>query len=210
MWARLAPVRGLPNLLRGCRPRSKASIKSRSSSRTSLPVKTLRRQSQFQVTPLVTGSTPVAVATANPLVALFSAPACPSGSSMRVYFQQQSKSTPATTTNWANCHAASTMTFEIAGMYPSTTYQMFAQTDTGGVVTNGPIVNFTTGALPTNITFPTFTTIVAPGSQTDTALKVLLHDPIEHWREPLPWRGDRLIRQDYLVLHAVTPQLPTC
>ena len=134
---------------------------------------------QFQITPLATGSTPVAVATANPLVALFSAPACPSGSSMRVSFQQQSKSTPATTTNWANCHAASTMNFEIAGMYPSTAYQMFSQTDTGGTVTNGPLVNFTTGALPTNITFPTFTTIVAPSSQTDTALKVILHDPIK-------------------------------
>src|ERR1035438_318105 len=41
----------------------------------------------FQVTPLVSGSMPVAVRTANPLVALFSAPACPAGSSMRVAFQ---------------------------------------------------------------------------------------------------------------------------
>jgi arylsulfate sulfotransferase len=134
---------------------------------------------QFRVTPLVTGTTPVAVATANPLVALFGAPACPSGSSMRVYFQEQSKSTAATTTNWANCHAAGTMNFEIAGMYPSMTYEMMAQTDTGGTVTNGPVVNFTTGALPSSITFPTFTKIVRPSSQTDTALKVLLHDPIE-------------------------------
>lgn len=38
----------------------------------------------FQVNPLVTGSAAVAVPTANPLVALFSAPACAAGSSMRV------------------------------------------------------------------------------------------------------------------------------
>jgi arylsulfate sulfotransferase len=147
---------------------------------------------QFQINPLVTGSTPVVVATANPLVALFSAPACPLGSSMRVYvnarpeavrmldklplIQQHSTSPPVATTNWANCHEVGSMTFEIAGMYPSTTYEMYAQTHTGRVVTNGPVVEFTTGALPANITFPTFTTIVAPGSQTDTALPVLLRD----------------------------------
>ena len=132
---------------------------------------------QFKIAPLVIGSQPVVVATANPLVALFSAPACASGSQMRVYFQQQLKSTPATTTNWAKCHTAGTMTFEIAGMYPSTAYDMLAQTETAGVVTNGPVVHFTTGALPTNMTFPTFTAVVGPGLQTDTALKVLLSDP---------------------------------
>ena len=131
---------------------------------------------QFQVNPLVTGTTPVAVATANPLVALFSAPACPVGSMMRVYFQQHSKSTPATTTNWANCMAKGTMTFEIAGMYPSASYEMYAQTETGGKVTNGATVIFKTGALPTNLGFPTFSTVVAPGPQTDSGLKVLLRD----------------------------------
>ena len=45
---------------------------------------------KFQVTPLVTGSTPIIVGTANPLVSLFSAPACASGSSIRVSFQEQS------------------------------------------------------------------------------------------------------------------------
>src|SRR5580698_5304691 len=38
------------------------------------------RTAQFQVKPLVTGGTPVAVSTANPLVALFSAPSCAAGS----------------------------------------------------------------------------------------------------------------------------------
>ena len=131
---------------------------------------------QFQVTPLVTANRPVAVATVNPLVALFSAPACPAGSTMRVSFQQNSKRTPATTTNWVKCKPKGTMNFEIAGMYPSVTYQMFAETNTGGTVTDGPTLNFTTGALPTNIAFPTATTIVAPQPQADTALRIILGD----------------------------------
>src|ERR1700733_15410797 len=110
----------------------------------------------FHVTPLVTGKTPVAVKTANPLVALFSAPACAVGSTMRVSFQQTSQKTPATTTNWANCRANATMTFEIAGMYPSTPYEMFAQTDTGGKGTEGPTVSFASGPRPRTLVFCDF------------------------------------------------------
>ena len=131
---------------------------------------------RFQVNPLVTGSSPVVVATANPLVALFSAPSCAAGSSMRVRFQQQSKSTPAVTTSWVACHAPNTMTFEVAGMYPSTTYQLYAQTITSGKITNGATLSFTTGALPSNISFPTFSVLV-PG--TDAANPLLLHNLVQ-------------------------------
>jgi hypothetical protein len=128
----------------------------------------------FQVTPLVSGSMPVAVRTANPLVALFSAPACPAGSSMRVAFQEQSLNRPATATNLVTCHPPTTMNFEIAGMYPTTAYNMFAQTVTGGRAVNGPVVSFTTGALPADIPFPAFKTVLAPGSGSDSAESVLL------------------------------------
>jgi len=134
---------------------------------------------QFQVNRLVSGGMPVVVPTANALVALFSAPSCPAGSSMRVYFQQQSKSTPATVTDWMKCHPPASMTFEIAGMYPSTTYTMHSQTLTGSTQTNGPVLNFTTGALPTNISFPTFHMRVPPGSQTDTTDSIILHNLIQ-------------------------------
>jgi hypothetical protein len=137
---------------------------------------TAQRTATFQVTPLVSGSAPVAVPTANPLVALFSAPACAAGSSMRVVFQMQSLSKPATATNAVNCHPPTTMNFEIGGMYPSTAYNMFSQTTTGGVTVNGPTVSFTTGALPANIPFPTFKTIVHPG-QIDSADSTLLISP---------------------------------
>jgi hypothetical protein len=128
----------------------------------------------YQINPLVTGNTPVVEATANPLVALFSAPSCGSGSSMRVAFQEQSGGTPAVATNWVPCHPPATMTFEIAGMYPSTPYNMYAQTkNTNGRITNGPTLTFTTGALPTTIVFPTYT-VLTPAS--DTTYPVILHN----------------------------------
>jgi arylsulfate sulfotransferase len=134
---------------------------------------------QFQVSPLLTGGNPVALATANPLVALFSAPSCQAGSQVRVRFQPASQTAPAMITNWVACHPPNSITFEIAGMYPSTTYQMFSQTATSGKIVNGPNVNFTTGALPTTIPFPTIKTIVPAGPQTDTADPVILHNLLQ-------------------------------
>jgi len=130
----------------------------------------------FQVNPLVTGSQPVAAATGNPLVALFSAPSCPSGSAMRINFQQQSKATPATNTNYAPCHPPSTMTFEIGGMHPGATYEMFSETSNGGTTVHGPTITFTTGALPKSINFPPVTVTMPRGPSADAADKILLID----------------------------------
>jgi arylsulfate sulfotransferase len=130
----------------------------------------------FQVNPLVTGSTPVVVPTAHPLVALFSAPSCPAGSTMSVVFQQKSMKNPAFQTNWINCHPPATVTFEIGGMYPHATYNMYAQTNTGGTIVNGPTLSFATGSPPAGIPIPKFLTVVAPGPQTDTTDSVLLHN----------------------------------
>ena len=128
----------------------------------------------FSVAPLVTGGSAVAASTANPLVALFSAPACPSGSNMRASFRQNAANGPVANTYWAACNGSTTMTFEIASMYPSTTYLIHSQTETGGKSTNGANVKFTTGPLLTSIPFPTFKVIVPAGSQTDTGEPVLL------------------------------------
>jgi len=130
----------------------------------------------FQVNPLVTGTRPVAVATANPLVALFSAPPCPAGGKMRVKFTE-SKATTGTTTPWTPCNASNTTTFEIAGMHQSSWYHMFSQTDVAGKVTDGPIIGFKTGALPTNSPFPEFTVAVPAGSGADTSDHILLEGP---------------------------------
>jgi hypothetical protein len=143
-------------------------------------LETASHTATFQVTPLVSGSSPVAVATSNPLVALFSAPSCAAGSTVRVAFQQQSLSKPAILTTAVKCHPPTTMNFEIAGMSPSTAYNMYAQTITGGQPVNGPTVTFTTGALPTaTVPFPPYKTIVPPDAQTDTAESVLLLSPVQ-------------------------------
>ena len=142
---------------------------------------TTSKSGPYTINPLVTGSTPVVVATANPLVALFSAPSCAAGSSMRVHFQT---GTTITSGNWVACHPPNTMTFEVAGMYPSTTYNIVAQTMTGGKITNSPARKFTTGPLPTNIPFPT-STVLVNGSGVDTALPVLLTNPIQFGAGPI-------------------------
>ncbi len=132
------------------------------------------KTASFIVKPLVTGGAPVVTATANALVALFSAPACPAGSQMRVSFQQQSGATPATTTSWANCIPGVSMNFEIAGMYAQTAYTMFSQTKTNGNIVNGPAVLFTTGAIPKDLAIPTYKIEVPAGASTDTADSVIL------------------------------------
>jgi len=129
----------------------------------------------FTVTSPITGADPVIVATQNPLVALFIAPPCATGSFMRVSFQPSgaAPSTTATTTNWADCQPVAAMTFEIAGMYPSTAYNMYAQVATGGKVVNGATASFTTGVLPSGVTWPSFT-VVTPDSPSDPN-RVILH-----------------------------------
>jgi arylsulfate sulfotransferase len=138
---------------------------------------TVSKTANYVIDPLVTGNFPATARTANPLVAVFSAPSCAAGSTMRVVFQEQSHGKPATATNYLTCRPPNTMTFEIAGMYPNTTYNLFSQTDTGGIITNGPTVTFTTGSLPTNIPFPAVTVNVPQGPSTDPTASTLLLDP---------------------------------
>jgi hypothetical protein len=112
-------------------------------------------------------------ATANPLIALFSAPSCAKGSTMRVAFYTGSSSP--TYTTWSPCNSSTSMNFYIAGMLPSTTYSLYSQTQTRGTMTNGTTLSFTSGPLPTRLPrgqfFAPFTANI-PG--TDTANPVLL------------------------------------
>jgi len=131
----------------------------------------------YTVKPLVTGTTPVVEKTANPLVALFSAPSCAKGSTIRAVYEVQTASglpIQGGNTNWVNCEPPSAMTFEVAGMYPSTAYYIYAETNTGGTITPGAEVSFKTGALPKEtIPFPTFT---GSPNGTDTTDQVVLHN----------------------------------
>jgi hypothetical protein len=138
----------------------------------------------FTVTSPVTGANPVVQKTQNPLVALFTAPSCPAGSTISVSFQPQSGGVPATTTNWAACQPPSSMTFEIAGMYPSTPYNLYAQVNTGGNIVNGPMASFTTGVIPNNIPIPAFTVAIPDSAGNSNA--VLLHGLFNGSSSPFP------------------------
>jgi len=146
---------------------------------------TTSQTASFTINPLVTGSTPVVAATTNPLVALFSAPSCAAGSNMRVTFQEQSKAKPAVSTTFQVCHPPATMNFEIAGMYASTAYTMFSETDTSGTITKGPAVTFTTGAIPTSVPIPSYTFLTPAGAHTDTAEPLLLLGPVQFGAGPI-------------------------
>jgi arylsulfate sulfotransferase len=154
-----------PNLVAG-------TSQIRVTARDYLAGETAQAVVNFAVKPLATGSQPVVTATANPLIALFSAPSCPTGSFMGVGFEL-SGSTTMTYTNFRSCHAG-TMNFYIAGMLANSTYNMHYEVDTGGtIVPNSTILPFTTGPLPSTITFPPAGPLVQPASQADLSCRVL-------------------------------------
>jgi hypothetical protein len=112
----------------------------------------------------------------NPLVALFSAPLCAAGSTMRVAFFTGAN--PTSYTSWTACQPPLSMNFYVAGMLPSTPYTMFSQVQTGSTITNGSNLTFTTGALPAHLglgySLPALTVEIPAGPRTDTTDAMVL------------------------------------
>jgi hypothetical protein len=125
----------------------------------------------FQFTSRVANGQPVVSATANPLVALFSAPACPQGSNMRVRFRSL---TVADATDWRPCNPQSSMNFYVAGMLQKTLYTMAAQTIGPQGISTGPSVFFMTGKGPSNL--PVVTPVLPGNAQSSLVDNVLLSD----------------------------------
>jgi hypothetical protein len=124
--------------------------------------------SMAQFTPRVTESTPVITETANSMVARYSAPPCPAGSSMRVVFSDSfgnSQSTPA-----RPCDGTATMNFYVAGMRPATPYSIQHVVDGSAESTSGPSLSWTPPA--TDNTFGPYN-VVQPPSDPNTAPVVL-------------------------------------
>ena len=127
----------------------------------------------FILSTRVAGSVPLVTATSMPLVALFSAPACPIGSFMNVTFQP-SPSGIATNTDFRPCLATS-MNFLIGGMRESSTYLMNFQIQTNGVTT--PDTNtlpFTTGTIPASVKIPRHSLPVPASAATSQSEQVVL------------------------------------
>ncbi|MGH8212852.1 MAG: aryl-sulfate sulfotransferase, partial [Rhodanobacteraceae bacterium] len=126
----------------------------------------------FRLNSRVAGGMPVVTASANPLVALFSAPACARGSKIRVRFVALGN--PPDVTDWRACDPASSSNIYVAGMRENTRYSMAAQVRGRSGITTGPTRSFRTGSVPAN--FPVVTPIVPADSNSSKTDDVLLSD----------------------------------
>lgn len=129
-------------------------------------------------TPVAT-SAPVVSATANPLVAMYSLPPCPAGSQARVHFRLEGTFLW-TYTPYQNCTGNTSLNFLIGGMRASSTYTLQHDIFTGPVDTLGPMMGFTTGAIPSTAlsAIPSYNIGVGATSPNSTAYPVLLTAPV--------------------------------
>jgi len=126
----------------------------------------------FQFLPLVTGDGPVISPTIHPLVVVYSAPACPLGSAMKVRYVGPSGVTEETPDKPCGI---GTMNFYVAGLRVQSDYQMHhVITDANGARTRGPDMNVTSGT-PT-YQFADFN-VATPATPT-SARPVLLYSPL--------------------------------
>jgi hypothetical protein len=165
----------------------------------------------FQFTPRALNG-PVVGRTANPLVALFSAPPCPLGSQMRVRFIRRGVIGVPDATGWLPCEQSPTMNFYVAGMRVNSVYRMYAETFDGTGYSKGPTIRFRTGT--PSVTFPVVSFPVPGTAQDSLAQHVLLvsnlsvgafptaYDlsgfPIWYYKDP------SILSQTPLITHPVT------
>ena len=119
----------------------------------------------------VVGNTAVISAMSNPLVALYSAPPSP-GSSMYVQFAQLGPNPSWQNTSPEAIVPGESTNFIVAGMLPNTTYLMRDVLSDGTAST--PLA-FTTGSLPSYLTFPNFTVPGPPAPGTDLSQNMIFH-----------------------------------
>lgn len=119
----------------------------------------------------VTGSQAVITPTRNPLVALYSAPPTSAGS-VFVQFSVAGDSPSWRNTNTLPAVPGKSTNFFVAGMLPNTTYEMRDVRSDG---TGSAPQLFTTGALPSTLTFPTFTVTQPPGPGSDLDQDMVFH-----------------------------------
>ncbi len=126
----------------------------------------------IEVVSRVSGDDAVVTPTLNPLVALYSAPACRHGA-VRVRFRPAGGPTnaPWTSTNTLPCVRGQSRNFVVAGMRANTTYEM-----SHGRSDDGDGLLFTTGAPPATLSIPTFTIPQAPGPGAELRRNLLYHN----------------------------------
>lgn len=128
---------------------------------------------QYVIRPVVTQSGQSAVnITSHPLVALFSAGPCTVGHSIRVRFTKNGGQN-SSTTNAVPC-SSSSADFLVAGMLPSTQYNMHWEEFATNYLNSGPDLGFTTGHLPNNFPIAERFRVNIPATGHDAAFPVVI------------------------------------
>jgi arylsulfate sulfotransferase len=73
------------------------------------------------------------------------------------------------------------MNFYMAGMRPNTTYQLSDEVVTGSSVVKSAALSFTTGSIPTSLSFPNFTLQKSAGLAAELNQNILLHSFVADW-----------------------------
>ena len=100
----------------------------------------------FRVVSRVKSQPGVVTPTANPLVALFSAPPCPEGSQFRVEFQREGRA-ESSRTSLEPCRGSRSSNVYVAGMHADSDYRMRLELVSPTSVTSGEWLPFHTGLL---------------------------------------------------------------
>jgi hypothetical protein len=114
---------------------------------------------------------PAISATANPLVFLYSAPACPLGSRMRVQFQASDGTTQYTP--YKPCRAGRSMNFFLAGLRADSRYTAKHLLDDGSRLVEGPSVTLATTTVSPTVSNLRVVEAPAPGTS-----GILLQSPL--------------------------------
>ena len=117
------------------------------------------------------------------------------GTSMYVQFAQQGPTLSWQDTSPLPIVPGESTNFIVAGMLPDTTYLMRDVLDDGTV--SAPLA-FTTGSLPANLDFPSFTVVQPPAAGTDLSQGMIFHAGV--FGPQHSHRGDQPERQHHLVL----------
>jgi hypothetical protein len=134
-------------------------------------VRTASAVAHDRVNSRVTGADAVVTPTSNPLVALYSVPPGPGGT-VHVEFSIAGADPSWRSTDEGPSVPGKSTNFFVAGMLPETTYQMRHVFSDG--TTSLPQL-FTTGGIPSTLTFPTFTVRQPPGPGSDLDQDMLFH-----------------------------------
>jgi hypothetical protein len=124
-----------------------------------------------QVSSRVSGAQAVITPTANPLVALYSVPPSSAGT-VFVQFAIAGDQPAWRNTDARAVEPGKSTNFFVAGMLPNTTYEMRHVFSDG---TGSAPQLFTTGAIPSTLTFPALTEPQPPGSQSDLDQDLISH-----------------------------------